>query len=203
MVFYILDSEGIGKLGTPKINLLDDLEFTSPGIERSITQTISDITQSPCMVRIHSKQCGHCLNMENDYRALNMDSLNGIMNIMDIEVSSDAYRNHNSEWVSETMDKPVPHIFIMKNGEIIDEYSGDRSTSDMSRFMNRHVSFDKSADKPASSKFTHLPSSISVQVKRTAKKRRRKKNTKKQKSGKKKKRRRSTSKRSSYGRSGL
>lgn len=181
MVFYILNRDGIRKLDRPTLNLLDNTEIIGKK-GKLIGDDISEITSGTCMVRIHSNGCGHCLNMESAYHGLNSDPIKDSMNILDIEVGSDDYRKHNSEWVRETINKPVPHIFIMKNGKIVDEYSGDRTTNDMAMFMKRNISSNQmkhiKLGSRKSSKLKHLPSSIAIHVKRSKRKRNGRKKTK-------------------------
>jgi hypothetical protein len=173
MVFYIFDSTGIRKLERPTLNLLDNTEIGGKK-GKLIKGDISEITRGKCMVRIHSNGCGHCLNMESAYHGLNSHPIRDHMDILDIEVGSGDYRNHASEWVRETMNKPVPHIFVMDNGKVLDEYSGDRSTKDMISFMKRHSTHGKTGSRK-SSKLKHLPSSIAIHLKRSKRKRKGKK----------------------------
>jgi Mg-chelatase subunit ChlI len=134
--------------------------------------------------------------MKKDYMGLNTDLLKHI-NILDIEVGSDDYRNHNSSWVAETRNKGVPHIFIMKNEKVLDEYSGNRTTKDMVDFIEKYVKPGDARSKPddtqskpvRSNKLSKLPSSIAIYKKtlKKNKKRKRGKTGKKPKKNKKRK----------------
>lgn len=188
MVFYVLESNGNKIVDPPTYNLLNGREEGSD-VLRDTYRTLSEMTRGTCMVRIHSNGCIHCHNMKKDYMGLNTDLLKHI-NILDIEVGSDDYRNHNSSWVAETRNKGVPHIFIMKNEKVLDEYSGNRTTQDMVDFIGKHVKTDDARSKPVrSNKLSKLPSSIAIYKKtfKKNKKRKRGKTGKKPKKNKKRK----------------
>lgn len=196
MVFYILNGDGIRKLERPTLNLLDNTEISDKK-GKFIEDDISKITNGMCMVRIHSNGCGHCLNMESAYHGLNSLPIRDRMNILDIEVGSNDYRKHDTGWVRETINKPVPHIFIMKDGKIVDEYSGDRTTNDMAMFMKHNSSNNDmkhiKIGSRKSSKLKQLPSSIAIHIKRSKRKRNGSKKTKsKVKSKRRKKKRKVT-----------
>jgi len=179
MVFYVLESSGNKIVSPPTHNLLDPKEAIRD-IKKDTHRSISDMTSGTCMVRLYSNGCVHCHNMKNEYMALNTDSLNGI-NILDIEVGSGDYRNHDAPWVSETMHKGVPHIFVMKNEKILGEYSGDRTTGDMIEFIEKYTDIPKKSSLP-SNKLKYLPSSIPIH-KKTMKKNSRGKRGKRGKRG--------------------
>ena len=119
MVFYVLERDGNKIVDPPTYNLLNNNH--GGNTKRHTYRSIADMVKGTCMVRIYSNGCVHCHNMKDNYMGLNAGLLKHI-NILDIEVGSDDYQRHGAQWVSETRNKGVPHMFIMKNEKIIDEY---------------------------------------------------------------------------------
>ena len=182
MVFYVLERDGNKIVDPPTYNLLNNNH--GGNTKRHTYRSIADMVKGTCMVRIYSNGCVHCHNMKDNYMGLNAGLLKDI-NILDIEVGSDDYQRHGAQWVSETRNKGVPHMFIMKNEKIIDEYSGDRTTKDMLGFIEKHVKHQRTK-MPRSSKLKYLPSSVYIHKKTM--KRKKSKRGRKRKTGKKRKR---------------
>lgn len=85
-------------------------------------------------VKIHSPNCGHCVNMKEAWDALeNSDDIKNY-DIAIIEVHEGATNNINSP--SGKIDQGLPTIRAVKlNGKKWKEYEGDRSVEDMVKFI--------------------------------------------------------------------
>ena len=92
------------------------------------------IETMPAFVKIHSPNCGHCVNMKEAWDALeNSDDIKNY-DIAIVEVHEGASNNINSP--SGKIDQGLPTIRAVKlNGKKWKEYEGDRSVEDMVKFI--------------------------------------------------------------------
>lgn len=92
------------------------------------------IESMSAFVKIHSPNCGHCVNMKEAWDALeNSDDIKNY-DIAIIEVHEGATNNINSP--SGKIDQGLPTIRAVKlNGKKWKEYEGDRSLEDMVKFI--------------------------------------------------------------------
>ena len=92
------------------------------------------IETMPAFVKIHSPNCGHCVNMKEAWDALeNSDDIKNY-DIAIIEVHEGATNTIKSP--SGKIDQGLPTIRAVKlNGKKWKEYEGDRSVKDMIKFI--------------------------------------------------------------------
>lgn len=92
------------------------------------------IETMPAFVKIHSPNCGHCVNMKEAWDALeNSDDIKNY-DIAIIEVHEGATNTIKSP--SGKIDQGLPTIRAVKlNGKKWKEYEGDRSVKDMVNFI--------------------------------------------------------------------
>ena len=89
-------------------------------------------------VKLYSPNCGHCQAMQKDWDALeNVPELKKL-NIAIIEVRHDALDDIDNETTKKV--EGFPTIRVVKNSKIIGEYDGDRSATDMTKFILENFS---------------------------------------------------------------
>ena len=107
-----------------------------------ITITDDDIDEfariastSPVLVRYHSPNCGHCLAMEDEWKALAQSGLitDNTIEIVDVDVSIADNLNHPS--AKKALNVGVPSIYFLKGSQMV-EYNGDRTAKKMAEFAN-------------------------------------------------------------------
>ena len=92
------------------------------------------IETMPAFVKIHSPNCGHCVNMKEAWDALEDSDDIKNYDIAIIEVHEGATNNITSP--SGKIDQGLPTIRAVKlNGKKWKEYEGDRSVEDMVNFI--------------------------------------------------------------------
>jgi|LakMenE18May11ns_1017448.scaffolds.fasta_scaffold9859022_2 hypothetical protein len=92
------------------------------------------IETMPAFVKIHSPNCGHCVNMKEAWDALEDSGDIKNYDIAIIEVHEGATNNITSP--SGKIDQGLPTIRAVKlNGKKWKEYEGDRSVEDMVKFI--------------------------------------------------------------------
>ena len=122
------------------------------------------IETMPAFVKIHSPNCGHCVNMKEAWDALeNSDDIKNY-DIAIIEVHEGATNTIKSP--SGKIDQGLPTIRAVKlNGKKWKEYEGDRSVKDMVNFIKDNFKLDDkkimSGGKGTKSKSTKRKSSKS------------------------------------------
>ena len=95
------------------------------------------IERLPAFVKIHSPNCGHCVNMKEAWDALEKSSDIKHYDIAIIEVHEGATNNINSP--SGQIDQGLPTIrAVQLNGKKWKEYEGDRSVEDMVNFIEEN-----------------------------------------------------------------
>lgn len=91
----------------------------------------------PAFVKIHSPNCGHCVNMKEAWDALEKSSDIKHYDIAIIEVHEGATNNISSP--SGQIDQGLPTIrAVQLNGKKWKEYEGDRSVEDMVSFIEEN-----------------------------------------------------------------
>jgi len=91
----------------------------------------------PAFVKIHSPNCGHCVNMKEAWDALEKSSDIKHYDIAIIEVHEGATNNISSP--SGQIDQGLPTIrAVQLNGKKWKEYEGDRSVEDMISFIEEN-----------------------------------------------------------------
>jgi len=99
------------------------------------------IETMPAFVKIHSPNCGHCVNMKEAWDALeNSDDIKNY-DIAIIEVHEGATNTIKSP--SGKIDQGLPTIRAVKlHGKKWKEYEGDRSVKDMVNFIKDNFKLD-------------------------------------------------------------
>jgi hypothetical protein len=99
------------------------------------------IETMPAFVKIHSPNCGHCVNMKEAWDALEDSDDIKNYDIAIIEVHEGATNNITSP--SGKIDQGLPTIRAVKlNGKKWKEYEGDRSVKDMVKFIKDNFKLD-------------------------------------------------------------
>ena len=92
--------------------------------------------------RCVSKLCIHCQNMKSQWQYLKSKLKN--QNVMDyfLEIDSNQLNYIDMSSLSNSI-KGLPSIMIFKNGKLKKDYKGDRTSSDMFKFLNHIYGFIK------------------------------------------------------------
>ena len=99
------------------------------------------IEKMPAFVKIHSPNCGHCVNMKEAWDALEDSDDIKNYDIAIIEVHEGATNNITSP--SGKIDQGLPTIRAVKlRGKKWKEYEGDRSVKDMVKFIKDNFKLD-------------------------------------------------------------
>ena len=99
------------------------------------------IETMPAFVKIHSPNCGHCVNMKEAWDALEDSDDIKNYDIAIIEVHEGATNNITSP--SGKIDQGLPTIRAVKlNGKKWKEYEGDRSVENMVKFIKDNFKLD-------------------------------------------------------------
>lgn len=100
------------------------------------------IETMPAFVKIHSPNCGHCVNMKEAWDELENSADIKNYDIAIIEVHEGATNNITSP--SGKIDQGLPTIRAVKlNGKKWKEYEGDRSVKDMVKFIKNNFTDKK------------------------------------------------------------
>ena len=84
-------------------------------------------------VKFYSPTCTHCSNMQNAWNMLNTNSMLDHVGLFEVDVTQKQMIPSSCNIPPET---GVPYIILIdSNGTKINEYTGDRSTSDMENFI--------------------------------------------------------------------
>ena len=88
---------------------------------------------STSFVKFYSPTCGHCSNMQNAWNMLNANNLLDHVGLFEVDVTQNPTVPDSCNIPSQT---GVPYIILIDNeGKKINEYTGDRSTRDMEKFI--------------------------------------------------------------------
>lgn len=99
--------------------------------------------KKPSLIRIHSLSCYWCKLMTPEFNKLKNNKKLKNINIFDIEASN--LFKINLPFVEISLKKGVPQLYLInKNGEIIKEYTGDRTEKDMLLFAEQLIKNKKS-----------------------------------------------------------
>jgi hypothetical protein len=95
------------------------------------------IERQPAFVKIHSPNCGHCVNMKEAWDTLEDSQDIKHYDIAIIEVHEGATNNIHS--LSGKINEGLPTIrAVQLNGKKWKEYEGDRSVEDMVKFIKKN-----------------------------------------------------------------
>ena len=96
--------------------------------------------KSKALIRYHSKRCGHCTAMTNDFHALSRSPRLMDKDLVIADVDVDSLDQLSFDSAKAAKGQPVPIIVIVgSDGKDLEEYDGDRSSGDMERFALKHL----------------------------------------------------------------
>ena len=102
---------------------------------------INNITK-PSVVRVHSLSCYWCKLMTPEFNKFKNNKILKNINIFDIETHH--LSKINLPFVKTALNNGVPQLYIInKNGEILKEYKGDRTSNDMFNFSKELIKKQK------------------------------------------------------------
>ena len=94
------------------------------------------INAGPAFVKIYSPGCGHCVAMQPAWDELKNHPELADNDVAVIEVNADMLKNIKSSVVKNV--KGFPTMRAVKNGKIIDDYNGDRTSAAMVKYIKKH-----------------------------------------------------------------
>jgi hypothetical protein len=100
----------------------------------NISEVNSLVKSMPSIVRYHSKNCGHCLAMKDDWKKVESEVKDKSTNMILISIEPeilDKFEGHNSIM-------GYPTILKLSLGEKEKEYEGDRTTEDILKFIDEN-----------------------------------------------------------------
>ena len=114
------------------------IELKNPTFNKNNIQQL--LEKKICLVGVFSKLCIHCNNMKPQWnmlkKRLKKSNCNGLL----LEIDSDQVNNIDYDSLKNSV-KGLPTIMIFKNGKLLREYSGDRTSSDMFKFFKPYLVF--------------------------------------------------------------
>ena len=114
------------------------IELKNPTFNKNNIQQL--LEKKICLVGVFSKLCIHCNNMKPQWnmlkKRLKKSNCNGLL----LEIDSDQVNNIDYDSLTNSV-KGLPTIMIFKNGKLLREYSGDRTSSDMFKFFKPYLVF--------------------------------------------------------------
>ena len=91
-----------------------------------------------CLIAIFSKDCIHCINMKPEWEQLKKKVKKINSDIVLLEIDSLVLNILNLTSLNNLING-LPTIMILKNLKKIKEYSGNRTSSDMLKFLKSHT----------------------------------------------------------------
>jgi thioredoxin domain-containing protein 5 len=114
------------------------IELKNPTFNKNNIQQL--LEKKICLVGVFSKLCIHCNNMKPQWnmlkKRLKKSNCNGLL----LEIDSDQVNNIDYDSLTNSV-KGLPTIMIFKNGKLLREYSGDRTSNDMFKFFKPYLVF--------------------------------------------------------------
>ena len=114
------------------------IELKNPTFNKNNIQKL--LETKICLVGVFSKLCIHCNNMKPQWnmlkKRLKKSNCNGLL----LEIDSDQVNNIDYDSLTNSV-KGLPTIMILKNGKLLREYSGDRTSNDMFKFFKPYLVF--------------------------------------------------------------
>ena len=114
------------------------IELKNPTFNKNNIQQL--LEKKICLVGVFSKLCIHCNNMKPQWNMLKKRLKKGNCNGLLLEIDSDQVNNIDYDSLTNSV-KGLPTIMIFKNGKLLREYSGDRTSSDMFKFFKPYLVF--------------------------------------------------------------
>ena len=125
------------------------IELKNPTFNKNNIQQL--LEKKICLVGVFSKLCIHCNNMKPQWnmlkKRLKKSNCNGLL----LEIDSDQLNNIDHDSLTNSV-KGLPTIMVFKNGTLLREYSGDRTSSDMFKFFKPYLVFVNNKTKRRKSK---------------------------------------------------
>ena len=114
------------------------IELKNPTFNKNNIQQL--LEKKICLVGVFSKLCIHCNNMKPQWnmlkKRLKKSNCNGLL----LEIDSDQLNNIDHDSLTNSV-KGLPTIMVFKNGTLLREYSGDRTSTDMFKFFKPYLVF--------------------------------------------------------------
>ena len=94
------------------------------------------------LIKVHSLSCGWCRQMAPEFEKFKNNKKLKNVNIFDLEMSNAS--TINMPFVKHAMNNGVPQLYIINNkGEILKEYTGNRTADDMFNFSKELINMKK------------------------------------------------------------
>ena len=94
------------------------------------------------LIKVHSLSCGWCRQMAPEFEKFKNNKKLKNINIFDLEMSN--VSTINMPFVKHAMNNGVPQLYIINNkGEILKEYTGNRTADDMFNFSKELINMKK------------------------------------------------------------
>ena len=94
--------------------------------------------KNKALVKVHSLSCGWCQQMAPEFEKFKNNKKLKNVDIFDIEMSNAS--NLNMPFVQHARNNGVPQLYIINNkGDILKEYSGNRTADDMFNFSKELI----------------------------------------------------------------
>ena len=112
----------------------------SPDTDGKAKELEDSIGSNKSLIRYHSKRCGHCTAMTDDFHALASSPRLKDKQVIIADVDVDSLGKLSFDSAKAAKGQPVPIIVMVgSDGKDLEEYDGDRSSGDMERFALRHL----------------------------------------------------------------
>ena len=98
--------------------------------------------KNKALIKVHSLSCGWCQQMAPEFEKFKNNKKLKNVNIFDLEMNNAS--NINMPFIKHAMNNGVPQIYIINNkGEILKEYSGNRTADDIFNFAKELINNKK------------------------------------------------------------
>lgn len=112
----------------------------SPESSDKAKELEGSLGKSKSLIRYHSKRCGHCTAMTDDFHALSRSPRLKDKDLIIADVDVDSLGQLSFDSANAAKGQPVPIIVMVgSDGKDLEEYDGDRSSGDMERFALKHL----------------------------------------------------------------
>ena len=106
------------------------------------------------LIKVHSLSCGWCRQMAPEFEKFKNNKKLKNINIFDLEMSN--VSTINMPFVKHAMNNGVPQLYIINNkGEILKEYTGNRTADDMFNFSKELINIKKTRIKKRRNKINN------------------------------------------------
>jgi thiol-disulfide isomerase/thioredoxin len=107
--------------------------------------------KNKALIKVHSLSCGWCRQMAPEFEKFKNNKKLKNVNIFDLEMSNAS--TIDMPFVKHAMNNGVPQLYIINNkGEILKEYTGNRTADDMFHFSKELINIKKTRIKKSRKK---------------------------------------------------